>query len=201
LVTAVDSGRFRAALAAFDGANSRDPQTEVDRDGDLVPRALLYARRMSRVIDQFCPNASESLQLAARSQHLRRWELPRDDFSAGRQGYLDWREHCAAVHRETAAAILAECGYPDSEIVRVGELLQKEDRQGDPEVQCLEDVACLVFIEFYLKDFGRRFEDSKLDRILRRTWGKMSVEGRRAAAALEIAPQVSSWLVRAGLNL
>ena len=33
---------------------------------------------MSDMLHHFCPQASEALQLAARSQHIERWMLPRE---------------------------------------------------------------------------------------------------------------------------
>ena len=53
----------------------------------------------------------------------------------------------------------------------------------DPDVQTLEDVACLVFLRFYFSDFATQHDDGKLVRILRKTWRKMSVTAREAAAA------------------
>lgn len=199
MVPLTDSPRLRRALEAFDAANSEDPVAEPDRLGRRVPRALLYSQRMSDRVQALNAAASEELRLAARCQHLRRWEHPRSSFPEGREGYLAWRRACALAHRDAAAAILEGCDYDDEVIRRVGSLLLKEGLADDPEAQCLEDAACLVFIEFQLCEFGRTLTDSKLDRILRRTWDKMSARSREVALALELDPQVVSWIRRAGL--
>ena len=70
----VDSSqiRFEAAIAAFDQANSADPNSQM-ADGVSLPRELLYARRMSDWLDRLIPDATESLRLAARCQHIERW--------------------------------------------------------------------------------------------------------------------------------
>ena len=41
----------------------------------------------------------ETLLLAARAHHLRRWELPRDSYPVGRAGYLRWRRDQKAAPR------------------------------------------------------------------------------------------------------
>jgi hypothetical protein len=52
-------------------------------------------------------------------------------------------------------------------------------------VQLLEDIACLVFLEYYFPNFAPKYEEDKLIDIVRKTWKKMSDQGH--AAALEIA--------------
>ncbi len=80
---------------------------------------------------------------------------------------------------------LAEAGFDAATIVRVGELLRKENIKTDPEMQALEDVACLVFLENFYTDFSRKHDDDKVIDILRKTWKKMSPAGH--AAALDLA--------------
>ena len=43
------SARLDNVLAAIDEANARDPSS-IEADGKLLPRALLYGRRMSAVL-------------------------------------------------------------------------------------------------------------------------------------------------------
>ncbi len=64
------------------------------------------------------------------------------------------------------------------------ELLLKQGLRRDPEVQTLEDVACLVFLEHYFADFARKHERDKLVDIARKTWKKMSPRGQEAAGEL-----------------
>ncbi len=181
--------RLDRALAAIDAANSKDPVSE-DSDGRSWPRALLYGRRMSEQLARFEPQASVALRIAARAQHIERWTIPRSDYPMDRQGYHRWRRTLAAFHAERTGEILAQIGYPSDLIARVQSLLRKEKLKTDPETRTLEDVICLVFLHYYLFDFSRPHEESKVIGILQKTWGKMSPRGQEAALELPLAPEV-----------
>jgi hypothetical protein len=175
--------RLDAALARFDAENAQDPR----RDGG-EPTELVYGRRMSAWLARLAPEAGEALRLAARAQHLARWRLPRADYPDGRAGYRRWRTECARMHAQRAGEIMAEVGYDAGTIARVGELLVKKRLADDPEVQTLEDVACLVFLQHHLADFARKHERDKLVDIVQKTWKKMSPAGH--AAALQLVPEL-----------
>ena len=191
-----DSARFRAAAARFDAANAEDPNRE-DVGGAAQPRELVYARRMTETLERFAPDASEAVRLAARCQHIRRWTVPRDTYPGGRDGYRRWRTDLARFHADTAGAILRDVGYGDDTVARVGALLRKERLKADPEVQLLEDVACLVFMEHYLPAFAPRHDADKLAGILRKTWRKMSESGQAAALKLDLDPGLRELVARA----
>lgn len=180
---------FNTAIARFDAANAEDPNIE-QADGQDYPKELLYARRMTARLEQFAPEASEAVQLAARCQHIRRWTVPRSDYPMNREGYKAWRTGLAKFHAETAAEILREVGYDEETIDRVSTLLRKKRLKLDPEVQLLEDVICLVFLEHYFADFARKHEDEKIIDIIRKTWRKMSPRGHEAALALDLPAAV-----------
>ncbi len=184
-----DAERLREALARFDQANAEDPNRE-RVDGVEQPRELVYAQRMTETLERFAPDASEAVRLAARCQHIRRWTVPRDTYPDGRDGYRRWRADLARFHAETAGAILRDVGYCDDTIARVGALLRKERLKADPEVQLLEDVACLVFLQHYLPAFAPRHDEEKLAGILRKTWRKMSARGQAAALRLNLEPSL-----------
>ncbi len=188
--------RFRDALARFDRANAADPNRELV-DGAEQPREVVYARRMTATLDRFAPAASEAVRLAVRCQHIRRWTVPRDTYPAGRDGYRRWRTDLARFHAATAGKILREAGYGGDTIARVGVLLRKERLKADPEVQLLEDVACLVFLQHYLPAFAERHDDARLVDILGKTWRKMSAQGRAAAHALALAPRLRALVSKA----
>lgn len=177
------SDRLAAAFAAFDEANAADPN-RVAAGGESWPKELLYARQMTEWLARFAPDASEALRLAARCQHIRRWEIPRDDFPRGRIGYLKWRTRLKHFHAEAAAEILERVGYDGETIARVQALLRKEHLKRDPEVQTLEDVVCLVFLENWFADFARQHEPDKIVDIVAKTWKKMSPAGREAALGM-----------------
>lgn len=192
----IDLHRFAAALAAFDAANAADPHTEWV-DGEPQPKELAYARRMTTWLARLAPNAPEAVQLAARSQHIRRWEIPRSDYPPGRDGYQRWRRTLYKFHAETAAQILREAGYEAETIERVKTLLQKKRLKLDPEVQLLEDVVCLVFLENYFADFSQQHDPAKVIEIVRKTWRKMSPQGHEAALALHLPPEAASLVEQA----
>lgn len=184
--------RFRAAIDAFDAANAADPHRERDAGGVERPRELLYAWRMSEMLERFAPAASEVVRLAVRCQHIRRWEIPRDTYPRTPEGYKSWRTRLMDFHAAAAAAILREAGYGDETIARVRSLLRKERLKRDPETQLLEDVIGLVFLEHYLAGFvagHAGFDEAKFADILRKTWLKMSPRGRDAAFAVARLPE------------
>jgi hypothetical protein len=178
-----DATRLAAAFERLDAENAADPR----RDGD-EPYEVLYARRMTERLTRLEPDASEALRLAVRAQHLARWRIPRDSYPEGRAGYHRWRTDLGRMHAERAGQILAQVGYPPETIARVGELIEKRRLRQDAEVQVLEDVACLVFLEHYLADFAARQDRGRLVEIIRKTWGKMSGRGHRAA--LDLVPSL-----------
>jgi hypothetical protein len=184
--------KFHSAIAAFDAANADDP-TKIDG----IPSELLYARRMTDWLSRLYPDAGEILHLAARSQHIRRWMIPRSKYPMTRPGYHQWRTFLYSFHAETAAEILKQAGYEDPAIARVRSLLKKEKIKTDPEMQMLEDVACLVFLESYFADFAIKHDEGKVIGILRRTWKKMSPRAHAAAIKLQLSDQARQLIEKA----
>ncbi|WP_332912350.1 DUF4202 family protein [Algoriphagus boritolerans] len=43
-------------------------------------------------MEDFAPEASEHLKIAARAQHIGRWRIQRSAYPMDRTGYLTWRE-------------------------------------------------------------------------------------------------------------
>ena len=177
--------RFQQAIARIDAANAADPNQEIWQ-GAQHPKELLYSQRMTGWLERFAPDASEALRLAVAAQHIRRWESPRSDYAEGKVGYKQWRSELARFHAETAGAILAEVGYEAESIRHVQRLIRKEQLKRDAETQCLEDVACLVFLESYFADFAQKHDEAKLIDILQKTWKKMSPAGHAAGLGLAL---------------
>lgn len=194
-----NKSRLEKTLAAFDAANLQDPNTEIV-DGKAVAKEWIYAQHMSDRLHQFCEAPSEALQLATRSQHICRWKSPRSDYPMDRSGYKKWRLDLAQLHGEIAGEIMAQEGYDESMITRVKDLLLKRSLKRDDEVQALEDVICLVFIEFYLEDFASKHDEEKLIDIIRKTWNKMSEKGHTAALKLPLSDAMLG-LVGKALNV
>ena len=179
---------FDDAIRLTDTANSADPRVEND-NGDAVPQELLYSQRMTAWLNRLEPEAGEALKLAVRAQHLRRWEICRDTYPAGRAGYHAWRRELSLFHAEKAGELLTEAGYNDDMIARVQALIRKENLRSDPETQTLEDVACLVFLDHYFEQFLPQHDAAKVIEIVRKTWRKMSARGQAAALELKLAPE------------
>lgn len=175
--------KLSQAFSKIDHANAQDPITEIV-DNKPMAKELIYGQRMSKTLDSFAPKASEALQLAARSQHICRWQIPRDSYPMDRIGYLKWREELKKFHAGKASGILAEVGYDTETIERVSFLIQKKKLKKDDGTQTLEDVICLVFLEFYYKGFSEKHTPEKVIDILQKTWKKMSKEGHEAALKL-----------------
>ncbi len=114
-----------------------------------------------------------------------------------RTGYHRWRTRLYGFHAEKAGAILRELGFDEAVVSRIQQLLQKKDLKTDPEMQLLEDVACLVFLEHYFADFSKEHEPEKVVNILRRTWAKMSPNGQAAALKLYMPAEARQLLDRA----
>ena len=189
-IMSADRERFERACARFDAANAEDPNRE-SADGRERPKELLYAQRMSAMLERFAPHASEPLRLAARCQHIQRWKIPRAEYTMDRIGYLQWRKRAQKFHAELAGGILRDVGYDEATIARVGSLLKKEDLKADADVQALEDVIDLVFLESYLAGFVTahgEYDAAKFGDILLKTAKKMSARGRAAALALIAVP-------------
>ena len=190
--------RFDDAIAAMDRVHAQDPNQIMD-EGELRPAELVYARRMSEMLQVVYPDASEPLRLAARCQHIKRWELARTDYPEGRAGYLQWRTEEKRRHAVLAGEILRDAGYEDEVAQRVGQLVRKERLKQDPDTQRLEDVACLVFLEDHLADFAPKHAQAKVVDVIAKTWPKMSAHGQQAALKLKL-PATSQRLVEMALT-
>ena len=179
--------RYEQAIRQIDAANAQDPHRAVFA-GQEHPAELIYGQRMTAWLDRIEPSASEALRLAVRCQHLRRWEIPRSQYPMTRAGYHQWRTKLGFYHAEKAGEILRSLVFDEALIARVQSLIRKERLKTDAEVQTLEDVACLVFLENDYVDFARQHQSDKVMDILRKTWRKMSDRGH--AAALELAKEL-----------
>jgi hypothetical protein len=189
-------GRFAAAIARIDEANSADPNLETI-DGHQQPKELVYSQRISNWLQRLQPNASEALRLATHGQHICRWAIPRSDFPMDRAGYHRWRSTCQHMHAEKLGEIMRAVGYDDATIRQVQSLVRKERMKLDPQAQALEDMVCLVFLENYFADFSKQHDETKLIEILRKTWKKMSPRGQQAALELPLPDEIKSIVEKA----
>jgi hypothetical protein len=188
--------RFDLAIAAFDRENAEDPQT-IEVAGVARPRELVDAERLSAWVQRLVPDASEALRLAARCQHIRRWQIPRGSFPAGRVGYLQWRTQLGRFHADTATRLLEEVGYERELIDAVRRINLKQGLHSNPDSQTIEDALCLVFLEFEFSEFCAKHPVEKVIEVVRKTWKKMSAKGHELALTLPFSPASLEIIKRA----
>lgn len=191
-----EGSKFQAAIDLIDGENSLDPHKEPDQGGEY-PRELLYSKRLTRWVKQLAPNASQELLLAARGQHICRWMHPRDSYPMNRAGYLKWREGLKTFHAGKVAGILKEAGYGDEFIFRVRELIIKKNLSGHPDGRILEDALNLVFLQFQFSEFLEKKGEEKTLEVLRKTWLKISPQGRKEALTIPYKDKEMSLIQKA----
>jgi len=177
-------------------ANAADPNVEIV-DGYAQPRELVYSQWLTDWVLRLAPAASEALQLAARCQHLRRWEIPRQSYPMDKAGYLRWRADLKKFHAEKSGKILSELGYDDATILRVQELNLKKNHPKDLEVCVLEDALCLVFLEHQFAALAAKADDEKMINALKKSWQKMTPAAREQALKLKFGPREQSLIDRA----
>lgn len=188
--------QLKRAFEAFDAYNAQDPNIE-SYNGTPYPKELLYAQRMTDRLAIYAPGVPEYLQLAARCQHIGRWEIPRKSYPMDRVGYLKWRNELKGHHAKIAGDILKDCGYDNNTIEVVKFLLLKRELKQNPDTQLLEDVICLVFIEYYLEDFAAQHEDEKVIDIIRKTMKKMTKRAIEAVGQLPLSARVGALIGKA----
>lgn len=185
----ITSDRFEKAITTFDAYNLNDPHQE-ELEGKLVSKELLYAQRMSQRLNDFYPAAPEYLRLAAHCQHIGRWEIPRESYPMDKKGYLQWRNVLKTHHAKLAEQILLSCRYDQTTIEKVKALLVKKELFSNPDTQALEDVICLVFIQYYLEEFAEKHEPQKVVDILGKTLKKMSPRAIAEAAKIPVSERI-----------
>ena len=194
------SERFHKVIAKIDAANADDPRQTVV-DGTPRPYEQVYAARMDEVLQEIYPNAGELLRIAAHAQHIRRWDIPRADFEAGREGYNRWRRACREHHAQLMADIMRSLGYAQADIETVAGLLKKQKLKKDARSQALENVVDVVFLKYYWDEFAAKyshFDDDKMIDVIAKTLRKMSAKGHAAALALDL-PDKTRKLVGAAV--
>ena len=190
---------FLNASAWIDAENEADPNNEIYQDV-TYPKELLYSDRMYESLMNFHPSASEAVQIATKAQHICRWKMPRESYPMDRAGYLKWREDLKKFHAKTTAEILTKAGYDKTFIDRVSFLIEKKLLKKDEETQLLEDVICLVFLEFYFDTFASKHDTEKMKNIIQKTWNKMSDKGHQEALKINLSPE-NLQLIKDALGL
>lgn len=187
------SARYDTATAAIDAANADDPNL-VEVRGQSRPLALAHGQLAAEWIRRLIAEPDDTVLLAARAHHLRRWELPRDTYPSGRAGYLRWRRDQKARHAADIVRILESSGYDPTEIERVQQLVRREPVDG---AQSVEDAACLVFIETQLASLAARMDHDLMVDVIRKTARKMSSAGLDLVGSIPLAASEQALLAEA----
>jgi len=188
--------QLQEAFFRFDTYNAIDPNRE-EFEGKTYPKEVLYAERMTKMLNDYAPEAPEYMQLAVRCQHIGRWEIARNSYPMDRPGYLMWRSQLKLHHTKIAEPILKACGYNEETIDKVKFLLLKKQLHQNPDTQLIEDVICLVFVEYYLDDFAKQHSEEKMINILRKTLKKISPRGIEEALKINMTDQVKQLILQA----
>ncbi|WOH36997.1 DUF4202 domain-containing protein [Thalassotalea fonticola] len=192
----MNTSKFNQAITLIDQANSEDPNTETWQ-GLEYPKEVLYSMRMTEMLAEFSPTASTPLQLAARSQHICRWQHPRKDYEMNRSGYLLWRKELNKFHAQKTGEILESLDFDVETIEKVQFLLLKKQLKRDTQTQALEDVICLVFLQYYFTDFAAEHTEEKIISVLQKTWAKMSEQGHQKALTLSLPEHDQALIAKA----
>jgi hypothetical protein len=197
----IKMSEFDQVIARIDEVNAGDPKRDV-HEGKEYPKEQIYGIRMMAWVERLDSGASDALLIAARAQHIRRWEIARDTYPAGKSGYYAWRTFLYGFHGEKAGEIMRGVGYGEDVIAEMQAIMQKKNLKTNAGTQTLEDAAALVFLENHFLDFAGRddMNDDKLVDILRKTWDKMSDVGHDAALKL-VLPDAAAALVAKALGV
>ena len=188
--------KLQKTFGLFDAYNQQDP-TILVWDGVSYPSEYFYAIELYNWVLKLEPNASEAVLLASRSQHIGRWEVPRESYPAGKAGYLNWRSDLGKFHAAKAGELMAQAGYAEDFIAGVKRIILKQKIKLDPEVQLMENALCLVFLQFQFEDFIHKHNDEKLIHIIKKTWNKMSKPGQDAALTLNYSDKALALIGKA----
>lgn len=188
--------RFEKARSDIYKAHDEDPN-KITIEGKEMPYETHYAAKMESYLGKRAPDASEVLKLAICAQHFRRWEIPRASYPMTKVGYHTWRSQLKKRQAQLLGEIM-DLYYSKEESQRGMALVEKEGlKQGEDEVQILEDVACLVFLDDQFDEFKEKHDEDKIVNILKKTWVKMSPKGHELALQIPMTDECKALVGRA----
>ena len=174
--------KYEQVIKLIDDANAKDIKIEQDENGNDVPKELIYGQRMAEMIERFAPNADEVNKIAVRGQHIQRWTSPRSDFPMNRKGYHLWRTQLYSYHAETVAGLMEQVDYDEESIERVKLAIGKKKIKTNTDTQMLENIAAMVFIEYYMQAMADKFDEYSEEKwidIIQKTWRKMDASAQQ----------------------
>jgi hypothetical protein len=185
--------KIDAAIAAFDAYNQKGP-TRIAWEGASYATEYFYAIKLTEWVHKLAPEANEALLLAARCQHIGRWEIARSVYPEGRIGYLTWRSDLSKFHAQKAGEIMEQVGCEPELIRRVQYINLKKGMKSNADVQIMEDALCLVFLEYQFEALIEKMSLEKMLGIVQKTWKKMSEPGKQFALGLIYSDKASEIL-------
>lgn len=188
--------KIKELFSQIDEVNNQDPNSEI-WNGQSHPKELIYGQRMTEMLSVYQQESSFELQVAARGQHIERWVIPRADYPMDRPGYLKWRTSLKIFHGDRLAQLLEAVEASSESINRVKDLLMKKKLKSDQETKVLEDVICLVFIQFHLEAFAASHPEAKIISIIQKTWAKMTEKGHQMALEMKHEPSILALIQKA----
>ncbi len=176
----------KKAIQQLSAAHLQDPNMET-WNNEIYPAEWLYIQRITEKLETFEPDASIELIIAANCQHLYRWEIERNSFPEGRIGYHKWRNYLSEYQAMKARGIILNAGFDSDFADLVKIIVKKENIFSNAEAQTLEDVVCLVFMEYYLDEFVQEKSELNMSTIILKTWNKMSEKGHQEAMKIKFS--------------
>ncbi|MEH6308635.1 DUF4202 domain-containing protein [Olivibacter sp. CPCC 100613] len=192
------NNKLQQAFDLFDAYNKKDPN-QITWNGESFPQEYFLAIKLYDWVRQLDPEADEMLLLASRCQHIGRWEIPREQYAPGREGYLKWRKELASYHANKAGEILKEVGYSTDQVHAVEDMILKKKIKVNSAVQTMENALCLVFLAYQYEEFYPKHRD-KIVNILKKSLLKMDAHGHRFALSLSYDAEGEVYIKEA-LNL
>jgi len=183
-------------LSAIDLINNDDPN-QITFDNITHPKEYIYGHQMTNMLDEHYPQANELLKIAVRAQHIKRWSITRAEFDLGKKGYFQWRIALGQFHANLTTQLMLDNSYSEDEAQQTAAIIRKEKLKSNADSQTLEDIACLVFLQFYFDDFSAKHSEEKIIRVLQKTWGKMSDQGHNIALTLILPDHLAALVAKA----
>ena len=185
--------QYELVSKAIYDVHEMDPVIEL-YDGKEFPSESLYSQRMLQMLNSFDFNCGELIKIAVQCQHLRRWDIARQVYSADKKGYHQWRR-AVMLHQLSQMNNILDCQHVDaSEINKIHDMLLNQGNKLYAEAQIIQDVACLVFLKWYFEPFAQKHEKEKIVDILKKTMRKMSEKALETSGKLGLSDNTRQYI-------
>ena len=176
------SDRFDQAIATFDKYNASDPHQEVAGDNSF-PKESAIRSAHERTAGPVCTGKRGGLAACRQKPAYRPLGNSKGRIPSRQKGISAMKNAKKSTMRKLQRRIPSDCGYENEIIEKVKFLLLKKELHKNADTQLLEDIICLVFVQYYLDEFAAKHDDEKVVDILRKTIKKMSPKAIEKSAA------------------